>query len=89
MNTTTEPHLKRTLGLAGLTTFATSRTSSFVAAHPGARATGPFALTHGYQGAFALAAVLAFLGSAAALVLLRGVRAPQHVPAEVVAEEVS
>ena len=44
------------LGLAGLTTFASSRTTSFVDAHPGARATGPLALTHGYQGAFALAA---------------------------------
>ena len=80
------------LGLAGLTTFASSRTSSFVAAHPGARATGPLALTHGYQGAFALAAVLAFAGSMAALVLLRGIRAPAPAgppapAAEVVVEE--
>jgi EmrB/QacA subfamily drug resistance transporter len=73
------------LGLAALTTFAASRTTNFVDAHPGARPTGGSALTYGYQGAFALAALLAFAGAIAALVLLRGIRAP--APAVVVAVE--
>ncbi len=77
----TSRQLGGALGLAALTTFAASRTSSFVQSHPGAPETGAAALTHGYQGAFALAAGLAFAGSVAALVLLRGIRARAPVAA--------
>ncbi len=85
----TSRQLGGALGLAGLTTFAASRTSSYVVDHPSSSSLGAPALTYGYQGAFALAAALAFAGSIAALVLLRGVRAPAPAPAsaEVAVEE--
>ncbi len=86
----TSRQLGGALGLAGLTTFAASRTSAYVVDHPRSSSLGAPALTYGYQGAFALAAGLAVAGSIAALVLLRGVRVPAPVaPArEVVVEEV-
>ena len=67
------------LGLAILTSVAASLTSGYVAAHPGVRALSPEALTHGYQGAFLLAAAFAVIGVVATLVLLRSVRAPAAV----------
>jgi EmrB/QacA subfamily drug resistance transporter len=82
----TSRQLGGALGLAALSTFAASRTSSFVEAHPGASPVGGAALTYGYQGAFALAAGLALCGAIAAFVLLRGVPVPGAVGAPVVEE---
>ena len=64
------------LGLAALSSFSASRTTSFVEAHPGSSPLGAAALTHGYRGAFALASGLALAGAVAAFVLLRGLKAP-------------
>jgi hypothetical protein len=82
----TSRQLGGALGLAALSSFAASRTTSFVDAHPGASPVGGAALTYGYQGAFACAAVLALCGAVAAFVLLRGMPAPGRAGAAVADE---
>jgi len=84
----TSRQLGGALGLAGLTTFAASRTSSYVVDHPRSSSLGAPALTYGYQGAFALAAALAFAGSIAALILLRGISVPAPAAPAAAAPEV-
>ncbi len=66
------------LGLAVLASVASSLTSSYASDHGVAGLNGA-ALVHGYRGAFALAALFALAGAAAALLLLpqlRGAPAP-------------
>ncbi|MEA2429463.1 MAG: hypothetical protein QOF37_3091, partial [Thermoleophilaceae bacterium] len=73
------------LGLAVLSTIATSRTSDVLAAAHGSPAAMPNALTQGFQSAFTAGAVFAVAGVVLALVLLReprgGVREPAVEPA--------
>ena len=76
----TSRQLGGALGLAALSSFAASRTTSYIDAHPGTGAVNGAALTHGYQGAFALAAVLALAGAVAASTLLRGLARPSATP---------
>jgi EmrB/QacA subfamily drug resistance transporter len=67
------------LGLAVLSTIATSRTSDVMAASHGARSALPNALTEGFQSAFTAGAAFAIAGVVLALVLLRtrGGRLPE------------
>jgi EmrB/QacA subfamily drug resistance transporter len=57
------------IGVAAATTIATTYTSRFIVAHPGASALGGGALTHGFQIAFYVLAALALLGALLAAVL--------------------
>jgi len=61
------------LGLAVLTSLATSLTRSYVRDH-GVSALSGAALVHGYQGGFLLGGVLALAGAAAAALLLPSLR---------------
>jgi len=69
------------LGLATLTSVATSLTSAYVRDHGVAPLSGG-ALVHGYQGAFLLASLLALAGAAAAALLLPSLRASARPAAE-------
>ena len=69
------------LGLAVLSTIATSRTSDVLAAAHGAPAAMPNALTEGFQSAFTAGAAFAIAGVLLALVLLRTRGGPMGEPA--------
>jgi EmrB/QacA subfamily drug resistance transporter len=58
------------IGVAGVTTIATTFTSHYLKAHPGANALSGAALTHGFQIAFYVLAVLAALGALLAALML-------------------
>ena len=58
------------IGVAAVTTVATTYTSRFITAHPGASALGGAALTHGFQIAFYVLAALALLGASLAALLV-------------------
>ena len=62
------------LGLAILSTVATSRTDDVLRSAGGARSALPRALTEGFQNAFLVGAAFAVVGIVLALVLLRGDR---------------
>jgi EmrB/QacA subfamily drug resistance transporter len=57
------------IGVAVVTTIATTYTGRFITAHPGSSALGGDALTHGFQIAFYVLAALALLGAVLAAVL--------------------
>ena len=67
------------VGVAIVDTVAVTRIDNYLAANPGTPL--PVALTHGYQGAFLAAGLLAALGAISALTLL-GRRATGQVPVE-------
>jgi EmrB/QacA subfamily drug resistance transporter len=69
------------LGLAILSTVATSRTDSVMAAAGGNRAQLPVALTEGFQDAFLVGAGFALLGAILAVVLIRTKDSRAHVGA--------
>jgi len=70
------------IGVAVATTIATTFTSHYVHSHAGATALGGAALTHGFQVAFYVLAVIAALGAVAAAVLTEPHPAAEPVPAE-------
>jgi EmrB/QacA subfamily drug resistance transporter len=74
------------LGLAVLSTIATSRTDGLLATAHGARTAVPNALTEGFRSAFLAGAGFAVLGVIAAVVLIRG-GGPGEAGAEPTAEE--
>jgi MFS family permease len=67
------------LGLALLSTIATSQTSDAMAAAGGAKSALPAALTDGFQSAFLGGAAIAVLGLIGVLVLIRGRDSRAHV----------
>jgi EmrB/QacA subfamily drug resistance transporter len=67
------------LGLAILSTVATSRTDTVMAAANGSRAELPNALTEGFQNAFMVGAGFALLGALLAFVLIRTSDSKAHV----------
>jgi hypothetical protein len=69
------------LGLAVLSTIATSRTSDVLAAAHGAPSAMPNALTEGFQSAFTAGAAFAIAGVIVALVMLRSRGGPVGEPA--------
>jgi EmrB/QacA subfamily drug resistance transporter len=69
------------LGLAVLSTIATSRTSDVLAAAHGAQSAVPNALTEGFQSAFTAGAAFAIAGVVLSLVLLRTRGGPMGEPA--------
>ncbi len=69
------------IGLAVLSTIATSRTSDVLSAAHGARSAMPNALTEGFQSAFTAGAAFAIAGVILALVLLRTRGGPVPEPA--------
>ncbi|MEA2496915.1 MAG: hypothetical protein QOJ29_4826 [Thermoleophilaceae bacterium] len=58
------------IGVAAVTTIATTFTSHYVSGHSGTTAFSPAALTHGFQAAFYVLAALAALGAVLAAVLV-------------------
>src|SRR4051812_5681291 len=58
------------IGVAVVTTVATTFTNHFVDAHPGSSATGGAALTHGFEIAFYVLAALALLGALLAAAMI-------------------
>jgi EmrB/QacA subfamily drug resistance transporter len=73
------------LGLAILSTVASSRTNDVMAAARGARDALPHALTEGFQNAFAVGAVFAAVGIVLAVALLRGREVAAREAAEALA----
>jgi EmrB/QacA subfamily drug resistance transporter len=73
------------VGLAAISTIATTLTNDYVDAHPGSAASSPAALTNGFEGAFYVLATLAVIGAVIAATLIR----PQPRPSEVAAPEES
>jgi EmrB/QacA subfamily drug resistance transporter len=67
---TTSQQIGGAIGVAAATTIATTFTSRFVNAHPGASALSGDALTHGFQIAFYVLAALALLGALVAALLV-------------------
>ncbi len=67
------------LGLAVLSTIATSRTSDLMTGAGGAKAALPNALTEGFQAAFLGGAAFAVIGLVATLILIRGRDSRAHV----------
>ena len=74
------------LGLAVLSTIATSRTSDVMAAAHGARSEVPHALTEGFSSAFTAGAGFAILGLVLGLLLVKGKPREEVVDAEPAAE---
>jgi predicted MFS family arabinose efflux permease len=75
------------LGLAVLSTIATTRTADVMAAAGGAQSEVPRALTEGFQSAFTMGAIFAVIGVVLGFVLLRqSDDAPVGVEPEVAAE---
>jgi MFS family permease len=71
------------IGVAVATTIATTYTTHFVDSHAGATPLGGAALTHGFEIAFYVLAVLAILGAVVAAVMIeRNPAAPVEEPAE-------
>jgi EmrB/QacA subfamily drug resistance transporter len=70
------------IGVAAVTTIATTFTSHYVNAHPGATAQGAAALTHGFEIAFYVLAAVAALGAIVAALLIES--RPAAPEAEVV-----
>jgi MFS family permease len=69
------------IGVAVVTTVATTFTSHYVDGHPGSSASGGAALTHGFQIAFYVLAGLALLGAVLAAVLVEST--PAEAPVDV------
>ena len=74
------------LGIAILSTIATSHTESVISAAGGAQAALPGALTEGFQYAFAVGAGMALIGLIASIVFLDGAGSAQEVGEVVPAE---
>ena len=67
------------IGVALVTTVATTFTSRFITAHPGSADLAAASLTHGFQVAFYVLAALALLGAVLAAVLIEPTRQPERV----------
>jgi len=67
------------IGVAAVTTIATTVTSNYVHAHPGATAQGAAALTHGFEIAFYVLAAIAAVGAAVAALLIESKPAAPEV----------
>ena len=71
------------IGVAIATTIATTFTSHYVSSHPGSRALGPVALTHGFQITFYVLAGMALAAAVLAAVIVEGKpRAAEPVPVD-------
>jgi EmrB/QacA subfamily drug resistance transporter len=75
------------IGLAAVTTIATTATTRYADAHAGITAGSSSALTHGFDVAFYVLTALAVLGALIAAVFIEPQRQPQHAEPEVTVPE--
>ncbi|HEY3921817.1 MAG TPA: MFS transporter [Gaiellaceae bacterium] len=83
---TTSQQIGGAIGVAAVTTIATSFTKSYVNVHPGATALGANALTHGFQIGFYVLASMLVLAAIVSATLIERRPEGDAVPADVVLE---